>query len=50
MVPGFIWIDVTVGLVAMIAWEGYKWVVVRRKREEIALARDLAKETGGDLG
>jgi hypothetical protein len=49
MVPGYIWIDVTVGLVAMIAWEIYGWVTARRKREELALERELGQKTEGDV-
>lgn len=44
MIPTWIWWDFTVGLVAMIAWEGYKFMQAKRKHAEHNLAQALKEK------
>lgn len=44
MIPTWIWWDFTVGLVAMIAWETYKFIQAKRKHAEHDYAKATAPE------
>lgn len=44
LIPGWIWWDITVGLVAAIAWEVYKFMVAKRKHAEHDLAQATASK------